>query len=383
MLRKTFIAHRRGQPNPPKGDKFWRVPLAHRPFQGGQQHFQSILLQRANEVAAKEQKSSTTTMINSSSSSANKIDTTPSSSGSSSSYSYDPKIQFPEQNVLFRNAKRSSGSQYFGRKSVSAEEDDDGLIADLKQGDQFTTRRSFNERDFYDRVQVEMKNQIISQRNVGQEEQQKRLQDALEQKQQEVAANTPRTVIDDTEFHEAHGYSILKKKSKNYRSEFPEGNPMYANLDLWSEMPMYPAGTYFLYLIARRRNAYAVIYDHEGKRLLPTYSVGNRGLKESDRGFKAEGSAENAHQVTSSYLSDVLPKIKEIEQNAGRPVEKGRKIDLVVRVLGFYNGRQGAIRAVTDHSDVYQVKYLEDVTPFPLNGPRMPRAVVKASTSTK
>jgi hypothetical protein len=323
---------------------------------------------------------------NNSSSNTNNQQQQSSSSSSPLSYSYDPKIQFPEQNVLFRRNKSM-------RRAVSAQDEDDGLMDDLRNGgDSFSTRRSFNERDFYDRVQGEMKNQIINQqqqRKTGAtaidsaNSEKKLLEDAIAQRQSEISANTPRTIIDDTDFHDAHGYSILKKKAKNYRAEFPEGNPLYANLDLWSEMPIYTPGTYFLYLIARRRNAYAVVYDMQGKRLLPTYSVGNRGLKESDRGFRVEGSAENAHQVTSAYLSDVLPKIKELEQGAGRPVEKGRKIDLVVRVLGFYNGRQGAIRAVTDHSDVYQVKYLEDVTPFPLNGPRMPRAIVKASTSTK
>ena len=371
MLRQSFTLLRRGQPNPPKGDKFWRVPLAHRPFQGGQQHFQHILLQRANESAARDRASLLSSSINNK----QQQDNNKNQQQQDSNISSDPRIQFPEQNVLFSRNNRN-------RRALSA--DDDGLIDDLKQSDQFVNQRSFNERDFYERVQIEMKNQLTNQRNSSMlESESKMLRDAMEEKEKEIANQTPRTITDESDFHAAHGFSIVKKRSKNYNGEFVEGNQQYANLDLWSEMPAYPAGTYFLYLIARRRNVYAVIYDRDGKRLLPTYSVGNRGMKESDRGFKAEGSAENAHQVTSQYLSDVLPKIKEIEANAGRPITKDNKVNLVVRVLGFYNGRQGAIRAVTDHADVYQVKYLEDVTPFPLNGPRMPRAKVKSMMSSK
>ena len=52
MLRNTFITFRRGKPPVSRGDPFPRRPDAHRPFQGGQQHFQHNLLRRANELAA-------------------------------------------------------------------------------------------------------------------------------------------------------------------------------------------------------------------------------------------------------------------------------------------------------------------------------------------
>ena len=67
--------------------------------------------------------------------------------------------------------------------------------------------------------------------------------------------------------------------------------------------------------------------------------------------------------------------------NAGRmkPGDTGKKIDLVVRVMGFYNGRQGSLRAIQDRSDDFRVRYLEDITPFPLNGPRLPKATRKAN----
>ncbi|EPY42191.1 hypothetical protein AGDE_01732 [Angomonas deanei] len=151
----------------------------------------------------------------------------------------------------------------------------------------------------------------------------------------------------------------------------------YSQLDLWGEMPKYRRDMVFLYLVSRRRNTYAVAYDYEGKRLLTTYTAGNRGLKGGDRGFRGDGSTDNGHQVTSMYLNDLLPKIREARANSGRPLAKGEKVELVVRVMGFYNGRQGAVRAVQDRSADFVVSYLEDITPFPLNGPKMPRGVFR------
>lgn len=132
-----------------------------------------------------------------------------------------------------------------------------------------------------------------------------------------------------------------------------------------------------MYLISRRRNTFAVAYDYDGNRLHPTYTAGNRGLKGGDRGFRGDGSSDNGHQVTSMYLNDLLPKIREMRASAGKTLRKDEKINLVVRVMGFYNGRQGAIRAVQDRASEFTVRYLEDITPFPLNGPKMPRGVFK------
>ena len=187
-----------------------------------------------------------------------------------------------------------------------------------------------------------------------------------------AASPTATRAVGDDFFRNHYGYSLLKEPKKD--AQLPP-DAAYAEVDLWAELPKYSRSTYFLYLINRRRNAYAVVYSHDGHRMHPTYSAGNRGLTKGDKGFRAEGSAENAHQVTSQYLADVIPKIREREAAAGR-IKAGetKKIDVVVRVMGFYNGRQGALRAVQDKSEDLNVRLLEDITPYPLNGPRMPRA---------
>lgn len=159
---------------------------------------------------------------------------------------------------------------------------------------------------------------------------------------------------------------------------YPSGGGItaYSQLDLWAELPRYHREMIFLYLISRRRNTYAVAYDYDGKRFLHPYTAGNRGLKGGDRGFRGDGSTDNGHQVTSSYLNDLIPKIRERRAELGlAPLQRGDKVDLVVRVMGFYNGRQGAVRAVQDRQAEFRVRYLEDITPFPLNGPKMPRGV--------
>jgi hypothetical protein len=214
--------------------------------------------------------------------------------------------------------------------------------------DPVTQQRSFNERDMYDQFHAEKDRATVQAEGETQ--------------------STETRVAGDAAFQQKFGYSLLKQQATSESSL-----TRTVSLDLWAEQPRYRPSTYFLYLVARRRNAYAVIFDASGKRVHPTYSVGNRGLKKTDKGFKAEGSAENAHQITGQYLTDALPSIRELEAAAGRPIEKGRRVELVVRLIGFYNGRQGAIRAVTDRSDAFEVKHVEDVTPFPLNGPRMPK----------
>lgn len=181
----------------------------------------------------------------------------------------------------------------------------------------------------------------------------------------------PSNVTDNEYFKSRFGYSLIKE------SKMPLEVMQYSQLDMWGELPKYTDQTYFLYLVSRRRNCYAVLYDFKGNRVHPTYSAGNRGFKKGDKGWQQEGSAEVANQVTSMYLNDAIPKLREMEVAAGRSGSKDRKIDLVVRVLGFYNGRQGAIRAVSGRDDVFSIRYFEDITPFPLNGPRMPKRLQK------
>jgi hypothetical protein len=405
MLQRTIPLLRRGQPNPPRGNRHYKVPFAHRPFQGGQQHFQEMLLRRANDAATLERRpmADAAAAVGGGGGSAG-------AGGAGGGFSAAARALLPEQNVVLG---RGGDATFAVASSAAAERAEDG----------FTGRRSFNERDFYERVQAEMLRHQQAGRS-GADALTAALQSAtlsgsaqpgdaqsLSAAEAEAladASGAPRTIVDEADFEAAHGFSMIKaanragasgRDKQRQRPEFAVGNQPYGALDLWSEQPVYPPGTYFLYLIARRRNAYAVIFDRDGKRVHPVYTVGNRGLKDSDRGFRVEGSAENAHQVTSMYLSDALPRLRELEAEAGRGAasrgaaggsvgggggaQQQPKIELVVRVLGFYNGRQGAIRAVTDHSDAYVVRHVEDVTPFPLNGPRMPRAKVKSHDMPK
>lgn len=377
MLRRSLLTLRRGQPNPPNSrDRFThRVPDAHRPFQGGQQHFQSLLLHRANELAARE-------MNNNDYSNSGRGGVGGSSTlRSATDTTMNLQIHLPEQGVLFDRERRH------GALNNSATDE-------LSEHDGFVSQRAFNERDFYERVQAEtrasMKRSGMSPRAAAA---------AAAGEQQQAASSAERksspsrnVISSDAEFQASHGFSLLKRVSTTKRTDisanvnrlgggsdlFPQ-QTNYAAMDLWGETPQHGPGTYYLYLIARRRNAYAIMFNSAGKRVMPAYTVGSRGLKETDKGFRVEGSAENAHQVTSQYLSDVLPKVREMEHSAGRAAgtDHKAKIEIVVRVLGFYNGRQGAVRAVMDHSDAFEVKQFEDVTPFPLNGPKMPRAVVR------
>ncbi|EPY23734.1 hypothetical protein STCU_07506 [Strigomonas culicis] len=225
----------------------------------------------------------------------------------------------------------------------------------LVEQDAFQSQRGFNERRWYEQESEQLRGQAGG----------------------EPAASAPPTglperVLGDDYFQSRHGYSLLKQHGVD-----PAPATDYAQLDLWAEMPKYKRDMVFLYLVSRRRNTYAVAYNYDGKRLLTTYTAGNRGLKGGDRGFRGDGSTDNGHQVTSMYLNDVLPKIREERALAGRPIARGEKIELVVRVMGFYNGRQGAVRAVQDRSADFLVRYLEDITPFPLNGPKMPRGVFR------
>lgn len=226
----------------------------------------------------------------------------------------------------------------------------------------------------------------------------------------------PERILSDDYFHQRYGFSLIRRARQVYpdtsTTSLPphlQGHPdaalehavqngsagnsggggypginhtggmtAYSQLDLWAELPRYHREMIFLYLISRRRNTYAVAYDYDGKRFLHPYTAGNRGLKGGDRGFRGDGSTDNGHQVTSAYLNDLIPKIRERRAELGLvPLQRGDKVELVVRVMGFYNGRQGAVRAVQDRSAEFTVRYLEDITPFPLNGPKMPRGVFR------
>lgn len=234
----------------------------------------------------------------------------------------------------------------------------------LRSLDQWETRRGFNELEWYDAQKATMLH--------------RRGDDAPKVAPNEVpvagagAATTtgsagllPATVEGDEFFQAQHGYSMVKKTRLPVTMD-------YAQLDIWGERARYTKDTVFLYIVSRRRNTYAVCYSFSGKRMLPAYSAGNKGLKGGDRGFRQEGGVEVAHQVTSMYLNDLIPKLREAAaKQGGTPPAK---FDVVLRILGFYNGRQGAVRAVMDRSDVFNVRYVEDITPFPNRGPRMPKA---------
>ena len=189
-------------------------------------------------------------------------------------------------------------------------------------------------------------------------------------------SSLPPAIRNAQEFEEMHGFSLLKKWRDT--TQYPSGDVnFHENLDLWAEMPRYTRDMYFLYLISRRRNTYAVIFDIDGKCIHTTMSAGKLGLKHGEKGWRSEGSSETGHMVASKYLDLVYPKLVALENTAtGAPSSRrSGKIQLVVRVMGFYNGRQGALKALVDRRDKFVVCYMEDVTPIPRNGPRMPKSV--------
>lgn len=325
MLQHTSVLLRRGKPRPRAGmfpDKYRRVPTLLKPQQGGQQYFSEFLIQRANEEAMQNVGRYTS----------------PTDPGAQ----VNPRLPQADVNHMMRQTK----------EEVIQQE-----MASLVAHDGFNSQRTFNERMWYEQEVEKM--QASSTGTVT-----------------AVETDVPERVLGEDYFRSRYGYSLLKKEdgpSSGMRNTITD----YAQLDLWGEMPKYTRDMVFLYLVSRRRNTYAVAYDYDGKRLLTTYTAGNRGLKGGDRGFRGDGSTENGHQVTSMYLNDLLPKIRERRSAAGRPMAKSEKVELVVRVMGFYNGRQGAVRAVQDRSNEFIVRYLEDITPFPLNGPKMPRGVFR------
>lgn len=330
-MRLSFVLLRRGKPRPRAGmfpDKYRRVPALLKPQQGGQQHFNEFLIRSTNDRLARRDVEEEISRV-----------------GRTTVTARLPQMDWE------RMALRSSAD------SIQSE------MQQVIENDVAQHQRAFNERMWY-------------------EEKQQRPQlgpsgaAALEAEMTENSASgtenaIPPRVLGNDYFKSRFGYSLIKN------SEMPHGAVDYSQLDMWGEMPKYTRDMVFLYLVSRRRNTYAVAYTYEGKRILPTYTAGNRGLKGGDRGFRSDGSTDNGHQVTSMYLNDLLPKLREMRAAEGRPIGRGEKVELVVRVMGFYNGRQGAVRAVQDRTNEFIVRYFEDITPFPLNGPKMPRGVFK------
>nr|CCC94111.1 unnamed protein product [Trypanosoma congolense IL3000] len=326
-MQRSHALLRRGKPRPRAGmfpDKYRRVPTLLKPQQGGQQYFHHFLIRSTNDRLAQRD-----------------IDA---ASGGAQSYI---SAQLPQMD--WNNMSGRSTEEFIRDE-----------MCQLVKNDAMQSQRVFNERMWYESEE--------SQQTGGLNCPDPAVRDTVTTGGDSV---TPPRVLGNDFFKSRFGYSLIKNTEMN-----TDGTD-YSQLDMWGEMPKYTKDMIFLYLVSRRRNTYAVAYTYEGKRILNTYTVGNRGLKGGDRGFRTEGSTDNGHQVTSMYLNDLLPKLREMRAAEGRPLGRGEKIELVVRVMGFYNGRQGAVRAVQDRANEYHVRYFEDITPFPLNGPKMPRGVFK------
>lgn len=393
MLRHTVCLLRRGKPRPRAGmfpDKYRRVPQLLKPQQGGQQYFSQHLLRAANDDLLAQQ--ATLRLGNDArsphASPMSMTETQMHTRASCDDAACSPSVggaamhpQLPEMDLeamMERTTAEHSAAE----------------MAEVIRQDGFQTQRVFNERQWWE---SERERQMTMQTNSihpsGSEidapsssSSMSSSSAAASVRQMDLGHDSalPERVLGADYFASRFGYSLLKdseqQTNQNQQNQTTSAGVVttdYAQLDLWGEMPKYHREMIFLYLISRRRNTYAVAYDYDGRRLLTTYTAGNRGLKGGDRGFRGDGSTDNGHQVTSMYLNDLLPKIREQRASQGRPMTKDAKIDLVVRVMGFYNGRQGAIRAVQDRSSEYRVRYLEDITPFPLNGPKMPRGVFR------
>lgn len=311
-------------------DKYRRVPNLLKPQQGGQQFFSEFLIRTANDELVEQQQQRQRQQ----------------QEGEGLAQEERQRVAAGGVYPLFPQADVQGALHRTTEEAIQAEMD--ALIA----ADGFQTQRGFNERAWYE---------------------QERDQQTGRGAHAKAGAVLPERVLGDDFFQSRYGYSLVKGTPAAQEAPAVQ----YSQLDLWGELPKYTRDMVFLYLISRRRNTYAVAYDYDGNRLLRTYTAGNRGLKGGDRGFRGDGSTDNGHQVTSLYLNDLLPRIRSKRAEAGRPMQRGDKVDLVVRVMGFYNGRQGAVRAVQDRASDFTVRYLEDITPFPANGPKMPRGVFR------
>eukprot|EP00759_Apiculatamorpha_spiralis_P018803 PhF_6_TR25133/c1_g1_i1/m.34590 len=350
MFTHTVALLRRGK-RPPKAREFafrWRhVPGLLRPQQGGQRMFEDLLLQNAEQEAQSE-----LSQIRGGGQRAKVGDEVVSSS---------PQHDLIQDNIIKNmsfpaNDVAGYGSGGSDKTFISARQ------MEMRENDSWQNERGYNHVEWALKHDPEL---------------------AIKASSGDPAATTPQQlperVVGNDAFQEKFGYSLLKKLS-NTATKLPRDTVDYQrDLDVWQEMPRYTSDMYFFYIISRRRNTYAVMFDSKGKNVHPTISVGTAGLKGGDRGWRSEGCVEFGHQVASKYLDLVYPKLVAMEVEAGRRKtgvnKEANRIPLVVRVMGFYNGRQGAMKAITDKSDKYQVRYLEDVTPVPRNGPRMPRAV--------
>ncbi|CAM36867.1 conserved hypothetical protein [Leishmania braziliensis MHOM/BR/75/M2904] len=364
MLKNSAVLLRRGKPRPRAGmfpDKYRRVPALLKPQQGGQQYFNEFLIRSANDALEAQQQQQQQQGYN-----------TAFRAGGAGSAAADG-VNGDEMSSVHPRLPQADIGGVLQRSRT------DTIQAELKQlvaQDGFVSQRGFNERLWY-----EQEHRRLRAHGNGTEANPSEAATASSSTAEAAAATAeeralPERILGDDYFQSKFGYSLLKEQPPGASMAAGDINT-YSQLDWWAEMPKYSRDFVFLYLVSRRRNTYAVAYDYDGKRLLPTYTAGNRGLKGGDRGFRGDGSTDNGHQVTSMYLNDLLPKIREARAASGRPLGRGEKVDLVVRVMGFYNGRQGAVRAVQDRSTDFRVRYLEDVTPFPLNGPKMPRGVFR------
>ncbi|KPA80792.1 putative mitochondrial hypothetical protein [Leptomonas pyrrhocoris] len=382
MLNKSAVLLRRGKPRPRAGmfpDKYRRVPALLKPQQGGQQYFSDFLIRSANDAVEQQQQQQQqqagyyhSSMVGDVSgqlrSGARPERAVRGTAGEAEAALHggaaaddltSPRLpQADLQGVLHRSRPRTIQEE----------------LQQLAAQDGFTAQRGFNERVWYEQETAALRSgkgpqHQVAEGNEGEDEQQEEATSSAK------STALPQRILGDDYFRHQFGYSLLKGEEE--AAAPADGLTAYAQLDLWGELPKYNKDFIFLYLVSRRRNTYAVAYDYGGKRLLNTYTAGNRGLKGGDRGFRGDGSTDNGHQVTSMYLNDLLPKVREARAASGHPLGRGEKVDLVVRVMGFYNGRQGAVRAVQDRSADYRVRYLEDITPFPLNGPKMPRGVFR------
>ena len=353
MLQRTLLAFRRGRKRPKFADfeSRWRhEPPSLRPQQGGQQMFEALLLQKANRQAKDTISRSVTHFLKP----GNNIGVALSQEDHAGNI--EQSIHSSQQEIL-RNL------QIPGTSTLEQQND---FELDRKM-DEWTDQRKFNPVEWY-RANAEDLSTISSGEKSETGNELARV-DPLAPSESEDIRNI-------SVFEEKYGCSMLKKWQDS--SKMPKGALDFnKNLDMWAEMPKYTNDMYFLYIIVRRRNTYAVFFDIDGKCIHAPLSAGKVGLKNSDKGWRSEGSSATGNIVTSKYLDMVYPKLCQLEEAHSRHktgVQKGRRpIQVVLRVMGWYNGRQGALKALNDRRDKYQVCYFEDITPVPRNGPRMPK----------
>jgi hypothetical protein len=351
-LRLSAVLLRRGKPRPKMSmfpSRFGRVPTLQKPMQGGQQLFNAMHLRTLNDKIRAERGGSDGAGPGGLSAAAGLADPVDEATLS----------QDPTDEVVVRLPQADFAAERRGTEDVLAEE-----MRALVAHDGFVRSRSFNELKWYE----ERASDLGGGNTVAANSSANAAVDAAAAAEADGTL-LPERILDNEYFQSRFGYSLMKE------TQLPV-TPDYGQLDLWGELPKYTRNMYFLYLISRRRNTFAVCFDYDGKKLLKTYTAGNRGLRNTDKGYSGDGSIDNGHQVASMYLNDLLPKIREQRASKGLGTDRNEKIEVVLRLMGFYNGRQGAVRAVSDRPE-FTVRYVEDITPFPMNGPKMPRGLYK------